>query len=124
MDHEEFIPETNERRRRHSAAFKAQVLAECEQPKVSVASVALKHGINQNMIYAWRRAAKLAPQETFLRLDSPLPQLSATPRVIKNVAETPATVRIDLPSPCGHITVHWPIDQLDRSAAWLKALMT
>ena len=34
------------RRRRHSAAFKATVIEECMRPGVSVAAVALAHGLN------------------------------------------------------------------------------
>ena len=38
------------RRRRHSPEFKAKVIAACQQPRVSVASVALEHGLNANMV--------------------------------------------------------------------------
>ena len=38
-------------RRRHSAAFKAEVLAACVQPGASVASVALARGINANLVH-------------------------------------------------------------------------
>jgi transposase len=43
------------RRRQYSAAFKAQVVAECEVPGASVAKVALAHGINSNIVHAWRK---------------------------------------------------------------------
>jgi len=72
MDHETSFPRFTERRRRHSPVFTAQILAECQQPAVLLASVALRHGINQTLIYTWRRAMKSAPQDAFLRLPSPL----------------------------------------------------
>ena len=40
-------------RRVHGAEFKAQVLAECQQPGASVAAVALAHGLNVNLLRKW-----------------------------------------------------------------------
>lgn len=34
-------------------SFKAQVVQECLSPRVSIASVALRHGINANVIRKW-----------------------------------------------------------------------
>ena len=44
-------------RRRHSAGFKQQILAECVQPGASVVSVALSYGINANVVHKWCRLA-------------------------------------------------------------------
>ena len=41
------------RRRRHSAEFKASVIEECLRPGVSIAAVALAHGLNANMLRKW-----------------------------------------------------------------------
>jgi transposase len=46
------------RRRHYSAAFKAQVVAECDVPGASVAKVALAHGINSNIVHGWRKLAR------------------------------------------------------------------
>jgi transposase len=43
-------------RRRHSAAFKLKILELVEHPGASVAAVALKHGINANLVFKWRKA--------------------------------------------------------------------
>ncbi|WP_434588805.1 transposase [Pseudomonas sp. R4-83] len=37
----------------YSKPFKAQVVQECLQPGVSMASVALRHGINANLVRKW-----------------------------------------------------------------------
>ncbi|MNE15233.1 Transposase [compost metagenome] len=34
-------------------SFKAQIVQECLQPGVSMASVALRHGINANLVRKW-----------------------------------------------------------------------
>ena len=42
-------------RRTYSKAFKAQVVAECAQPDTSIASVALTHNLNANLVHKWIR---------------------------------------------------------------------
>ena len=42
-----------QRRRRHSAEFKAEAVAACRQPGVSIASVALARGLNPNLLRRW-----------------------------------------------------------------------
>ena len=50
-------------KRRHSAQFKASVVLACQQPGVSLASVALANGLNATMLRKWvvdsRRSAML-----------------------------------------------------------------
>lgn len=46
-------------RRGYGAALKAQILAECEQPGMSVARVAMAHGINANVVHKWLRQASV-----------------------------------------------------------------
>ena len=62
-------------RRRHSAELKAQVLSECAQPGASVASVAMSHGINANIVHKWRRRAGGAalPLASFVPVALPAP---------------------------------------------------
>jgi transposase len=48
-------------RRRHSAEFKQQVLAECDRPGAAVAAVALSHGVNANLVHKWRRQQRMRP---------------------------------------------------------------
>lgn len=47
-------------RRRHLPEFKARVVNECAQPGASVAAVALRHGLNANLVHRWRRQARQA----------------------------------------------------------------
>jgi transposase-like protein len=46
------------KRRRFSKAFKAKIVAACNQPGASVAGVTLVNGLNANLVHRWRRAAK------------------------------------------------------------------
>ncbi|MBI6559406.1 hypothetical protein EIG75_00320 [Pseudomonas syringae] len=42
-------------RRSYSKPFKAQVIPECAQPGASIASVALSHSLNANLVHKWIR---------------------------------------------------------------------
>ena len=44
-------------RRKHSTELRTRVLAECAQPGVSVAAVAMAHGLNENLVRKWRLTA-------------------------------------------------------------------
>jgi len=46
-----------DRRRAHSAAFRADVVAESRAPGVRVQDVADRHGICPSLVYRWRRTA-------------------------------------------------------------------
>jgi transposase len=42
-------------RRMHSAEFRAEVLQACRQSGASVAAIALRNGLNANLVHRWRR---------------------------------------------------------------------
>lgn len=45
-------------RRRYSIAEKLRILDETRRPGASIADVARAHGINQNVVFGWRRLAQ------------------------------------------------------------------
>lgn len=105
-------PGEKKRRRRYSNAFKDKVLAECAAPDVSTAEVARRHGINDNMIYNWRAARKASSQSGFVQLPAPVRSLPGT-----------ATVQLNVQTSQGAVKIEWPLDAIDRSIPWLRALM-
>ncbi|MCD5973007.1 transposase [Pseudomonas quasicaspiana] len=42
-------------RRSYSKSFKAQVIQECAEPGASIASIALSHSLNANLVHKWIR---------------------------------------------------------------------
>lgn len=50
--------EKTQARRRHSAAAKDQVVAECGETGASVAKVAMAHGFSANVVHRWRQLAR------------------------------------------------------------------
>jgi len=108
------------RRRRYSPEYKARILAECADPNVSVAEVARRHGINDNMVHNWRSASKARGDDSFIQL----PALIAPPLPVSVDSTTlNSVVTIELPSPKGPVIVRWPLSDIDRSLPWLRALL-
>jgi len=120
MDHEASPPRIIKRRRRHSRRFKEQVVAECQQSDDSVAAVAMRHGLNLNLVHKWRQVLAREDNGEFLRLSPPAAPASSA---IDPSEPSVDTVTLKVPTPRGHITVHWPVSQLAHSVDWLKALM-
>jgi transposase len=120
-------------RRRHSAAFKAQILAACSEPGASVAAVALSFGLNDNLVHQWRRGrgaspvrsattvAEPAPEFVALSLPSSAPPPGPTP---SPPADTPAeTIRLELKRGALGVSIVWPISAATDCAAWLRELL-
>jgi transposase len=101
-------------RRRHSAELKAQVLSECAQPGGSVASVALSHGINANIVHKWRRLAGAAP----LAVASFIPMALPAP-----AGAAPADIRMELRRGATSMTITWPAAAAADCAAWMRELL-
>jgi transposase len=108
------------RRRRHSPEFKARIVAACQEPGVSVARVALDHGLNANMVRQWvkaSRAAMSASPATFVPLALPAPVTEAASTVAEDA------IRIEVPRAGGAITIIWPVSHADRAVSLLRELL-
>lgn len=102
-------------RRRFSAEFKAQVLAECAGPDASVARVALSHGINANVVHKWRRLARPVEPACTVPAFVPLPM----PAAMSPAGE----IHIELRRGAVQLVVHWPLDGAAALAQWTRELL-
>lgn len=108
-------------RRRYSAEFKTQVLAECAVPGVSVAKVAMAHGINDNLVHGWR---KLARESNGTRAERPSTEF--VPVMLAQPATPTAESRdIEVELRRGAVTMRltWPIAAVADFAAWMRELL-
>lgn len=99
-------------RRRHSKAFKCEILTACAQPGISVAAVARQFQLNANLIHKWRKDAALqtsAPPEPAAFL--PMLHSGGLPNVQVTVSFT-----------LGELQVQWPIEHINQALPWLRAL--
>jgi len=65
------VIEGSARRRRYSPEDKARIVAESLDPAVSVSAVALRHGINPNQLFTWRRQLRATAARGRAREASP-----------------------------------------------------
>ena len=112
------------RRRIHSAEFKAQAVQASQQPGVSMAAVAMAHGINANLLRRWVHeraqppvdsAAESANPVGFIALPMPVPP---TPPALG--AEP---IRIEVRRGSTVVAVTWPAGAADACAAWMRELL-
>ena len=82
----------DERRRRWSAAEKAAIVAESFAPGAVTSTIALRHGLHRNQLYAWRRELRSA-----VVADAGVPEPAFVPIIAQErVAAGSATVKIEI----------------------------
>ncbi len=123
--------EGGRKRRRHSAEFKAKVVAASRQPGVSMAAVALAHGLNANLLRRWvveagHRPKRALPARSPTLTDTALPAFVALPLPTPSSASPLALadpIRIELARGDTTIRVQWPLSAAAQCAAWLRELL-
>jgi transposase len=120
---EEEVPLGQRRRRRYSVEFKAQVVAACQRPGVSLAAIALHHKLNANLLR--RRVEQAEGTERVLMARSNLVVSSAaTPAFVPLPLETrnacTAEIRVEVRRPDQSITVSWPTSEAAQRATGLR----
>ena len=104
------LPAPAKRRRRHSPAFKSQVVAECNRGDRSIAEIAFGYGLNPNLVQKWRGGAKQVNAPAFVRLSPPVLKTDDT------------TVLVEVPISGEPVRLHWPLDRMDECAMFIRAL--
>jgi transposase len=110
------------RRRRHSAAFKAEAVAACLQPGVSIAAAALSRGLNANLLRRWVVDAERTGALPGSRGSVPVETGSSFVPVPLSAAAEP-TIRIELRRGSGTVIVQWPVAAATECMALLRELM-
>ncbi|MBS0452419.1 MAG: transposase [Proteobacteria bacterium] len=119
------------RRRAHSDEFKADAVAACARPGMSMAAVAMAHGINANLLRRWVHEAEMKPRSEVVRAHvdgaakTPEPKTVFVP--VSLPAPTPAVqapdIRIELRRGPTTVTVSWPAGAAGDCAAWMRELL-
>lgn len=110
------------KRRNYSKALKAQVVAECEAPGISVAKVALAHGINANVVHRWRQLAREGRPST-TTISSGFVAVSLAPSPVPPVPAPSNDIQVQLRRGATLITVTWPVSAAADFAAWARELL-
>jgi transposase-like protein len=112
------------RRRTHSAEFKAQVVAACSSPGVSIAAVAMAHGVNANLARRWVLQAERrgGGALTRTRAADSAGLAAFVPVQLPPAEAEPAAIRIELRQGTTAISVSWPCAAAAECAAWMREL--
>ena len=124
-NHQTSIASLAKKRRTYSAEFKQQIVQACKAPDVSIASVALQHGLNTNLVSKWIRLIDGKPGND----RSPLPNKPAFIALSCSAPLDPTptdmlTVQITLPHSKAEIGLKWQTSEISVLAELLKALAT
>jgi transposase len=119
------ISEGRRRRRTHSSEFKAQVVAACIHPGISIAAGAMANGINANLARRWVMEAESGPSSA-ARLPARASGVAQTPSFVAvqlPLSQPTPDIRIELRRGATAITVHWPSAEAAQCAAWMRELL-
>ena len=118
------------RRRRHSAEFKAEAVAACRQPGVSIAAVAMSRSVNANLLRRWVAEAERtvdAPRTSAQPKALPRPPIEAQRFVPVALDKPPvsseARIRIEVRRGASTVIVEWPASAARECAEWLSGLV-
>jgi transposase len=109
------------RRRVHSEDFKADAVAACMQPGVSMASVAMSRGINANLLRRWVQAAEM-PRPSLPAAKASTPAAAFVPVALPG-PKASNDIRIEVRRGATTISVMWPTDAAAGCAAWMRELL-
>lgn len=120
------------RRRQYSAEFKAQAVAACQRPGVSIAAIALMHQVNANLLRRWvseaeggsstqitTRAAR-APASL-----APIPLTASVvpafvPIQIDEERSRSSEIRVEVQRGSQSVLVCWPTSAAAECVVWLR----
>jgi transposase len=113
--------------RTYSAEFKAQLVAQCLRPGVSIAALAGKHGMNANVLHRWLKEHQ--GQGRHGPLTQSVPHAQKLPAFIPLSLPGPTTVNndqqitIELRKGALTMLLTWPLSAAPDLASWTAAVL-
>jgi transposase len=104
-------------RRNYSAQFRTLVLEQCAAPGVSVAKVALSHGMNANVVHRWRQLVRDGASPVSVREFVPV-SVSA-PALSQDCSD----IRIEIRRGATTMLITWPSAAANECAAWMREML-
>ncbi len=122
------LPETNRQRRRYSRHFKADIVAACLQPGVSITAMAMANGINPNLLRRWIRCqadsvvARRTEDAILMPVTPALVPVCVSDPIRQPVPASAESIRLELRRGDIALNVTWPATQAESCAHWLRVL--
>ncbi len=112
-------------RRKHSKEFRAEVIQACRQPSASVAAIALRSGLNANVVYRWLREdagadAGVHADAGSLAVMGGCPGAEFIAVQLPPAAAQSTAIRLEMRRGASSVTVSWPLQGAGECAAWLR----
>jgi transposase len=123
---EEALTTGRRRRRHHSVFFKAESVSACQQPGISIASVALARGLNANLLRRWVQEAERGNAPIAIRpsrSDAVPASAEGFVPISLSSSSTESMIQIELRSGAKRLSLRWPASQARECALLLQALM-
>lgn len=117
------------RRRIHSDEFKANAVAACQPVGVSIAAVAMAHGINANLLRRWvqdsetSQCGELANTLPAAKAPATKAQTAFVPMQLPAPAPPAGEIRIEVRRSEMTLTVVWPAAAATECSAWMRELL-
>ncbi len=110
-------------RRRHSAEFKAQVIAACLQPGVSIAAVAQANGLNANFLRTWVKAHREERSRSLTANGAGDALPAVVPTLVPVAVQTTGDIQIEIRRQQTVFQITWPVSQAMACAHWLREVL-
>jgi transposase len=114
------------RRRNHSEQFKAEAVAACCRPGVSIAAAAMSRSINANLLRRWVVEAERSGSAPVAPMTTPAPTAQSERFVALPLPAAPADdtpVGIEVRRGAMSVSVQWPRSAMHECAIWLRDLL-
>ena len=104
---------------------KAQAAAECARPGVSIAAIALHHGINANLLRRWLvQAGGLGDERASVTRKSSTALEAFIPVAVAGHDEVqPPAIVVEIKRGAMQVKVSWPMMESAECGAWPRELM-
>lgn len=122
---------TRRSHRTYSPEFKADLVAACQQPGVSIAALAGQHGMNANVLHRWLKqhqrsgCHQLIPCSAPAKAGATSPVPAFVPVQLPAATSEPKTaeIRIELRRGSLSMIVTWPMSAAAELASWATAIL-
>jgi transposase len=105
--------------RRHSAEFKAQVVAQCLVHGASVIAVAKANGIGDSLLYSWIAKHKAPKAKSISPSKSSAAEFIELP--MSKVSDAP--IHVELRKGSLQMSIDWPSSAAVSAAVWLREVL-
>ena len=113
--------------RTYTPEFKAELVAACQEPGVSIAALAGQHGMNANVLHRWlKEHTRIACHPLVAQPVSGAPDRPAfvpVPLTAPMPEHKDHEIRIELRKGALSMVVTWPLCAVDDLASWTTAVL-